>query len=120
MSGNDQAHDPAVLGVRVSNLEKVVEKVTVAVESIDTSLQTLARLEERHSETRNGLARAFAEISDHETRLRNIEAEMPTMKMVRGWVITGVVGILSLAGVALWSVITSHSASASPEIRAGR
>lgn len=94
-----------VLDFRVTNLEKVVERVSKAVESIDESLKTLTRLDVKHDETSKGLNRAFLEIDDHEKRIRNIEEEMPTTKLIRGWVIAGVVGVLGMMGVAMIKMV---------------
>lgn len=99
------ADDQTVLEYRVASLEAVVREVKDAVKSIDTSLQTLARLEAKHAETRDGLERAFNEIADHETRVRVIETEMPTTKLIRGWVIAGVVGVLGMMGVAMIKLV---------------
>jgi len=99
-------NSPEVLGIRVTSLERVVKEVADSVKSIDQSLKTLARLEVKHEETRSSVIRAFQEINDHETRLRDIEAEMPTVKLVRNWIIAGVVGMLGLAGLAIWAVIS--------------
>lgn len=90
-----------VLEYRVASLEGAVVEIKSAVKSIDSSLQTLAKLEVHHTETRDGMARAFSELTDHETRVRAIEAEMPTMKMIRNWVVAGVVGVVSMMGAAL-------------------
>lgn len=98
-NGND------VLFSRVTNLENVVDEVKNAVKSIDQSLRTLAALEVKHEETRSGLNRAFVSIGDHETRMRTMETEMPTLKMVRGWVIAGVLGIMGILGVAILHMV---------------
>ena len=99
---NFTAHDNhAVLDVRVTNLEKVVERVSTAVESIATSLSALTRLEERHEYTKQAMERAFSLIGKQDERLTKVELEMPSLKMVRGWVITGVLGIMGILGVAV-------------------
>ena len=101
MSDNDNA----VLDVRVTNLERVVERVSTAVESIDESLKTLTRLDVKHEETNKAVERAFDDISDHETRIRVVETEMPTMKLIRGWVIAGVVSLVGLVGLAIAGMV---------------
>lgn len=40
-----------------------------------------------------------------DTKIASIETEMPTLKMVRGWVIAGVTGILGILGVALLHLV---------------
>ncbi len=90
---------------RITALESTVSEVKDAVKSIDQSLKTLASLEVRHAETRDALGRAFSNIEDHEKRLRQIEADMPTMRLIKGWVITGVVGCMGLVGMGVWRAV---------------
>ena len=88
-----------MLNARIANLERVVERVSIAVSSIDESLKVLTRLDVKHDETRTGLARAFSAIEDHEERMRSIEKEMPTMKLGIGWLFAGIasaIGIIAL------------------------
>jgi hypothetical protein len=86
---------------RISSLETTVSEVKDAVKSIDQSLKTLASLEVRHSETRDALARAFTKMQDHEDRLRVIEVEMPTIKLIRNWVAAGVISCVGMVGAAV-------------------
>lgn len=44
--------------------------------------------------------------ADKERRLRAIEVEMPTLKLIRGWVISGVIACASLLGLTLYQVAT--------------
>lgn len=97
----------SVMEYRISALEGSVNEIKSAVKSIDSSLQVLSRLEQRHAETRDGLGRAFSEMEDHEKRLRVMEVEMPTTKLIRGWIITAVVGTLGIVGVTALKLVMS-------------
>lgn len=94
-----QAH--AVLEFRVNTLESTVNEIRAAVKSIDSSLQVLARIEQHHQDTRDGLERAFSEITDHETRIRLVETEMPTVKQARTWIFSAVAGVVVIVGTAV-------------------
>ncbi len=74
--------------------------------SINETLRTLTSLEAKHMETRSALERAFTEIGRHEERLRSIELELPTLKLIRGWVIAGVVSCTSLLGITVFKFVT--------------
>jgi hypothetical protein len=78
-----------------------------AVKSIADNLSQLTVLEQKHVETREALGRAFLQIDDHDERIRTVETEMPTLKMIRGWVIAGVIGIVALVGIAFVNLIVS-------------
>lgn len=70
-----ELHSPAVLDLRLTNVERAVERVTTAVESIDKSLQALTNLETKHEQTRESLGRAFGDIDRHDVRIRVLEAD---------------------------------------------
>lgn len=76
-----------------------------AVKSIAENLTQLTALEQKHIETREALGRAFSELKDHDVRIKAVEIEMPTLKLTRGWVITGVIGIVTLVGIAATSLV---------------
>lgn len=78
------------------------------LEAISENLQQLAQLEQKHLETREALNRAFAEIKNQDDRVRTLEIEMPTLKLIRGWVIAGVLGCAGLLGVTLFKLVTLH------------
>ena len=94
-----------ILELRVANLEESVGEIRKAVRSIDGSLQTLTRLEVHHSETRDSLTRTFTQLGDHEERIRALEIEAPSAKMIRNWIVSGVIGIVVLAGLTLFRLI---------------
>ncbi len=111
----------------MSAVERAVEKIADAVERIAESTAKMAQLEIRHAETRDGLERAFGEISrlqeqvrgneirvhnlevgkviDAEKRIKAIEIDMPALKETRGWVVRAVIGIVALVGAALLALV---------------
>jgi hypothetical protein len=82
-----------------------LKTVEDAVKSIAENLTTLTALEQKHIETREALGRAFDTLDKHDGRIKTIEVEMPTLKMTRGWVIAGVLGVFCLVGTAAVSLV---------------
>lgn len=76
------------------------------LKAISENLERLARLEQKHLETREAVGRAFDAIDKIDERVRSVELEMPTLKLIRKWVVTGVLGIVSMLGVALFKLFT--------------
>jgi hypothetical protein len=97
-----------VIEYRLKVLEDAVTDIRAAVKGIDQSLATLARLEERHAETRDGLGRAFKAIEKVDGRVKSIEVEIPTLKLTRGWVITFTVGCVGLVLLAVAKLVITH------------
>lgn len=116
---NQQAdmHPGSVLEFRVSNLEVMVGEIRSAVKGIDGSLKILAALEARHAQTSDAVARAFTELKDHEDRLRSAESDLPTMRLVRNWVIAGVIGCTSMVGVAAAGLVIVSAKAQPPTVQ---
>lgn len=91
-------HQDSLTQYRLSMIEKTLE-------AIRDNLTQLAQLEQKHIETREALGRAFDELDKHDGRIRSIEGEMPTLKLTRGWVISGVLGVFALLAVAIVKLV---------------
>ena len=85
-----------------------LEMIEQTLKAVNENLERLAALEAKHIETREAVGRSFDEIDrtnkridNQDERLREVELEMPTLKLIRGWVITGVLGVIGLLGVAV-------------------
>lgn len=76
------------------------------LKAIKDNLGTLAALEQKHLQTREALERAFTNLGKMDERVRKIEHELPTLTLVRKWVIGGMVGIISLLGLTLFKLFT--------------
>jgi hypothetical protein len=83
-----------------------INMIESTLEAVRENLIKLAQLEQKHIETKESLTRAFDSMNDINSRLREVEKEMPTLKLVRGWVIAGFVGIISLLGIAIFKLFT--------------
>lgn len=99
MATPDQNEPDNLTQYRLGMIEKTLE-------AIRDNLTQLAQLEQKHIETREALGRAFEQINSQDVRLRGMEQEMPTLRLVRGWVISGVIGIMGLLGVTLFKLFT--------------
>lgn len=83
-----------------------LEMIEETLKAMRENLVQLTALEQKHLETREALERAFKEIRTNDERVRVIEVEMPTLKLIRGWVIAGVVGCAALLGVTMFKIAT--------------
>lgn len=90
---------------RVEQLETAVGQIRDAIQSIDKSLQVLAVADMQHAQTREGLGKVLRQIEGLGKRLQTVEMELPTMRLIRHWVITGVVGVLGSVGAAALALV---------------
>lgn len=82
-----------------------LERIEEALKQISENLKSLTTLEQKHIETRDSVERAFTQIGEQEKRLRAIEIELPTLTLIRNWVIAGVVGCVALIGAAVFKIL---------------
>lgn len=90
---------------RLKLLERAVEETSKALSGINTTLQQLASLEVRHTETREALTRAFASIAKLDERVEEIEAKIPVLILTSNWVRLGVIGLVALVCTAVVKLI---------------
>lgn len=101
-------NDPdALTQYRLGMVEKTLEVV-------GQNLERLAAIEQRHVETRDALARMVETHDILAGRVREIELELPTLKLIRSWVIAGVIGCAGLLGVTLYKIATTWPVPAPP------
>ena len=86
---------------RVSNLERDHASIRDAISGIERSLEALVRLEERHAETRESLMRAFTLCERLESRMMQVELQMPALNETRAWVVRAILGTVTIVGSAL-------------------
>ena len=84
-----------------------LQRIESTLETVSDNLRQLTQLEIKHSETREALGRAFEELASQSKRIKDMELEMPTMRLTRGWIIAGVIGVISIVGVAALRIAIS-------------
>lgn len=82
-----------------------LEMIEKTLASMSDSVRQLVSLEQKHIETRQAIERAFSELKEQDTRIREVEQEMPTLKLTRGWIIAGVLGVFGVLGVQLFKMM---------------
>lgn len=105
-----------MISERIDRIETTQERLATAVERQAAGLEKVAVLLAKHEEHSNAIGRAFDEIEacradhldqhrDHESRLRKVEEEMPTLKLTRGWVISFTLAGFSLLALAVAALV---------------
>lgn len=102
----EQPHGGAMPSPGVELTQYRLTMIENTLKAISENLERLAALEQKHLETREAVGRAFDAIDKIDERVRSVEFEMPTLKLIRKWVVTGVLGIVSMLGVALFKLFT--------------
>lgn len=82
-----------------------LEMIEKTLASMSDSVRQLVSLEQKHIETRQAIERAFSELKEHDLRIRDVEQEMPTLKLTRGWIVAGVLGVFGVLGVQLFKMM---------------
>ena len=85
-----------VLEFRVGALEEATREISQAVKTIAENTTQIALLEERHSETREAMGRAFKDLGTLNNRVSAIEASLPSLKKSSKWFDTSVLCLLGL------------------------
>lgn len=93
-----QPGDQRMTAWRLNRIEDTLEKVS-------ETLGKLAVLEQRHIETREAIERSFSEIKALNERMRVVELDMPMLRQIKNWIVSGVVAVIGVVGMAVWEVV---------------
>jgi uncharacterized coiled-coil DUF342 family protein len=86
--------------VTTGSIYQDMSEVKESLKEIAKSLNILAVLEEKHTNTAKSLDRAFTEIGEIQKRCEEMEKKLPNLVLASGWVFKAILGILGLLGVA--------------------
>ena len=93
-----QPGDQRMTAWRLNRIEDTLERVS-------ETLGKLAVLEQRHIETREAIERSFSEIKALNERMRVVELDMPMLRQIKNWIVSGVVAVVGVVGMAVWEVV---------------
>ena len=95
-----------------TDVRRYISKMDDALEKIADALVKIARLEERHQETRESLGRMgdrMAKSDDiqaaHTVQLATISEQLKPLSEARTWIISGVLAVVGLVGVAVVGLV---------------
>lgn len=87
---------------RITALEKAMVDVSVAIKSIDAALHKFGVIQLEQQHVRQDVNRAFEELrevranlSDIDEKVNDIAEQLPTLNLIKGWVIGGILAIVS-------------------------
>lgn len=95
----------SVIVARVDHVHEEVKKLSASYEKVSEALLILARLESAHNTIIDRLRDAGDKFKDHETRLKDIEANMPGLKELRKWVMLGILSGVGMMFAALFKLV---------------
>lgn len=91
-------HDTAE---RMARMEGALEEIRDAVKVIGSAITDIARLDQKHIETSNAIARTFAILEKLDERIGEIEKQMPIIKLATSWVFRGALAVVGIVGTAV-------------------
>lgn len=94
-----------IVEARLAALEQSNVRIEGAIVKMTEAMERLARMEERATEQRDALARAFKTLDKHDSRIGVLEKDIGPVKELRGWAVAGILGLLGLCGTSLASLI---------------
>lgn len=106
-----------VIEARLDGIAADLSEMKAELRTVASGMERVIRLEEGRTQHAEALGRAFGILNEHEKRIIAIENEMPMTKMVRGWVIAGVIGIVSLLGLQVIGLSMALQSAGAAEVR---
>lgn len=100
------------LAMRVTVLEGALLDIRNSTKEIAGAMVKIARLEERHDDSRSSIERAFNAIRELETKndmitvgMTRIEESLKPLNEMRKWVVGGVISVVGFVGAASLKIV---------------
>lgn len=93
-----------ILEAKVESVAADIAEIKADLKTVTAGMERIIRLEEGRAQHEQAIGRAFNSITQHESRLSVLENDAPITKMIRNWVVAGVIGIVTMFGMQLYSM----------------
>lgn len=97
----------AAISEQVRAMAADVVEIKQQVATLTSSLERLARMEERQLNYSSAMGRLFETQKEHDNRIKTMEMQEPIAKLVHKWVILGVLGVVGMFGMNLVTTVMS-------------
>lgn len=94
-----------IIEASLEHLRGDIQRLNDTMQAIATETRQLAEIRTMQSHIQTRLADGTVTIGKHEERLQSIERDLPGLKELRRWVITGVLAGVGMMGTALVKLV---------------
>ena len=90
---------------RLSVVENAVVRIENAVDKIADALTILTKIDAKHEAAAADIADNASYVRNVDARLQKVEKVIPPLVEMRSWIVKGVMGVISVVGLALLGLI---------------
>lgn len=94
-----------IIEASLEHLRGDIQRLNDTMQAIATETRQLAEIRTMQSHIQTQLADGSVALGKHEERLQSIERDLPGLKELRRWVITGVLAGVGMMGTALMKLV---------------
>jgi hypothetical protein len=94
-----------ILELSLDHIRSDLARLQEGVAAVAASLQVLPAIQQAQITTQAEMRRGAQVMERHEERLQSIERDLPGLRELRKWVITGVLGGIGMMGLALGKLV---------------
>ena len=95
-----------VLDIRLANVEEAILEMKESQHKIGDALTELVKLASKNEAHREHIERRLDLLDTVEERLRNVEIEIPSIKLMKRGLFAAIGVVLSAAFASIWSTVT--------------
>lgn len=111
-----QSAEAKVLGTIMVGVADDVHELRNTAQAIHQRLERLGVIEQQQQQNEQALGRAFSEIKDLREKVEPLVRDHPQLMETRKWVIAGILGGLSMMGIALGKLVFYDPSNVKPPV----